>query len=121
MNINVENLAKDIIKEGLAVQSSHAYVFPNLENESTVLLALALGEVSRNSDKHVTGVKLTDEQNDTMVKAGVKVLEGSMKPEAYVKKLETLLGIELNAIAKNQIATRLAFSYGKVEKSKSKK
>jgi len=121
MKIDIKELASDIIKEGLAVKSSLPYVFPSKDGESEVLLVLALGEVARNSDKHVTGVKLTDEQHATMVKAGVSLIDGSLAPEAYTKKLEKLLGIKLNDIAKGQIATRLAFSYGKADKSVKKK
>lgn len=113
MNIDIKKLANDIITEGLAVETSNTYAFPSAENESNIFLALALGEVARNCDKHVTGVKLSDEQRDTLIKAGVKVIEGSMSPEAYAKKIASVTDSKLSDLVLNQIAARVAMSYGK--------
>ena len=113
MKIDIQKLTDTIITEGLAVETSNTYAFPTAENESNIFLILALGEVVRNSDKHVTGVQLSDADHDTMIKAGVKVIEGSMSPEAYAKKIQSITGTKLSDMVLNQIAARVALSYGK--------
>lgn len=120
MSIDIKKLASQVLTEGLAVSTTHPYVFPNPENESTVLLALVSGVVARNSDEYVKGVKLSDSEEESMIGAGVKLIKGEMSPEAYLKKFEKLLKIDLNNIAKEQILMRLSFSYKKNKGVKTK-
>lgn len=113
MKVDIQKLTNKVISEGLAVETSNSYAFPSAESESEIFLVLSLGEVARNSDKHVTGVKLSDEQRSSLIKAGVKVIEGSMSPEAYAKKVQSTTNSDLSDMVLNQIAARVALSYGK--------
>lgn len=113
MNIDVKTLAKNIVTEGLAVDSSAPYVYPNPDNEAEVLLQLSLGVAKNNADKLVTGAKLDDKQHAEMITAGKKVISGNLSPESYSKKLQDVLGIKLDDFASNQIAMRLMYSYSK--------
>lgn len=69
---------------------------PSVESSSYVLLLLSIGVLKRSVPEMVVFNNLIPEQEKEMIKTGVGVIEGTIKPEAYIKKLETLVKKSVN-------------------------
>ena len=99
-----------------------SYPQPGTRDESYVFLMLALGTAKRYLASIVTLNSLDENDEETMLDFGVKVIEGSKTSDAYVKEFEKILtnytkSEKLTDMGRNQIKQRIDLSVGtKVEK-----
>lgn len=63
---------------------------PTLRDQSYVMLVLMIGTLKRNVFEMVSFNNFPIEQENTMIDFGVKLMEGSITPEAYINKLEAI-------------------------------
>lgn len=89
------------------------YAHPSLEDTSYVLLSLALGVIKRNVYELVLFNSFSDETEKDIVNKGVKMINGDLSIDSYIKELEKTLKKESNKDFKfddslvNQIKMRL--------------
>lgn len=89
------------------------YAQPSLEDTSYVLLSLALGVIKRNVYELVLFNTFSPENEKVLIDKGVKMINGSLSIDSYIKELEKTLKKESNKEFKfddaliNQITMRL--------------
>lgn len=97
------------------IQEAHTpnYFSPSLEDTSYVLLNLALGVIKRNVYELVLFNTFSEENEKMLINKGVKMINGDLSIDSYIKELEKTLKKESNKDFKfedsliNQITMRL--------------
>lgn len=73
---------------------------PTSRDQSYVLLMLAVGTLKRNIFPMISFIAFSPEKEKELVDFGVKVIEGSMTPESYIDKLESICKKEVDKTIK---------------------
>lgn len=85
-----DDLEEALMKEGLIKENKDytaSYPIPDNSSQSFVILSLAIGQSKFHEPALNTLGRLPEKEEDSMIEAGLKVLDGKMTAEAYTTKL----------------------------------
>lgn len=116
--MNTNKLVDKILSEAKEFKA-----IPSNKDQAYILLVLAIGTAKRDDPAFNSVGNLPEKEQEEMIEAGEKVINGSMDAEAYIKKFEGALAktigkkVPMSDYSKEQLKARLELSKSPAQKN----